>query len=338
MQICSASARRAFTLVELLVVIGIIALLIGLLLPSLSRSREEAHSVRCMANLRAIAQAMADYSSDNQGYIVPAYNLPWITGSPSNFTGGPTQPLDGWACILDRDGYLRSNSQSAKTVFYCPDADDLNGTALGVTANNPGFPQGWTDWPLIFTDPASSDSSPKQATTIPSENMNNIIRVAYWINAYHPTGQSLTPTQIAQKDLYYTTVVGYGPDPADAIRLHKTSEIRHCTQLIVVADGVFMGRQSVNGLNMTNSLIGYRHIGRSGQAHTAANAAFADGHAEKIDAADFPCAYATSSSYAGNDGGPTLAEQEQINLTQRTVYADPTASLQIFLNANPGAN
>jgi prepilin-type N-terminal cleavage/methylation domain-containing protein/prepilin-type processing-associated H-X9-DG protein len=333
-----ARFRSAFTLVELLVVIGIIALLIAILLPTLSRAREQARSVRCMSNLRSIGQAMMNYSSDNHGYIVPAYNLPWVPGSSSNFTGGPSQPLDGWACILDRDEYMRSGTQSPATAFYCPDANDLNGTSLGATANNVGFSQGWTDWPLYFTQAGSSDTSPKQSTTIPSENMNHIIRVAYWINAYHPTGQTLSAAQIAQKDLYYTTVAGFGPDLGDAIRLHKTSEIRYSTQLIVSADGVFMGRQSVDGLNMTNSVIGYRHPGKNGHAYSAANAAFADGHVEKIDAADFPCAFATTASYTMNTGTTTLAQQEQINLTQRTVYADPAAALQIFLAANPGAN
>src|SRR5215204_1963020 len=63
---------KAFTLVELLVVIGIIAILIGFLLPVLGKARHSAVSLYCMSNLRQIGQAAFIYANNNQGFLPQA--------------------------------------------------------------------------------------------------------------------------------------------------------------------------------------------------------------------------------------------------------------------------
>jgi prepilin-type N-terminal cleavage/methylation domain-containing protein/prepilin-type processing-associated H-X9-DG protein len=72
------SPRRAFTLVELLVVIGIIAVLIGILMPALSRARRQANTTACLANLRSMNQALSIYFAQNRGHL-PYYN--WHPGN-----------------------------------------------------------------------------------------------------------------------------------------------------------------------------------------------------------------------------------------------------------------
>jgi prepilin-type processing-associated H-X9-DG protein len=281
---------------------------------------------------------MVMYSSANRGCIVPAYNLPPVPGTPAgspNFTAGPQQPLDGWAPILDRDHFVSSPDTSTNTVFYCPDTYDIEGVASGQTGTDPGKPRGWTDWPMLFPV-TGGDGGAKVAVTIPSLGFNKIIRVSYWMNAYNPVGGA--PGSIPTADIYYSTSVGLGPDPNGLfLRLHKTSSIHHSAQLVTVADGVYMGRQSVDQAGMNNSRVGFRHPGPAGR-NTSANAAFADGHAESLRSDLFPCSLATTSSYTTNLGHTTLAQQLATNANSYTVYANPALVISSYLSANPGAN
>jgi prepilin-type N-terminal cleavage/methylation domain-containing protein/prepilin-type processing-associated H-X9-DG protein len=105
--------NRAFTLVELLVVIGIIAVLVGMLLPALSRARESGRSITCMSNLRQWGQYTLMYTNENRGFYWTDYGAT-ATGT--------------WMEVL-RPYYGASYAGAA--FRFCPDALDMSSTQYG---------------------------------------------------------------------------------------------------------------------------------------------------------------------------------------------------------------
>jgi prepilin-type processing-associated H-X9-DG protein/prepilin-type N-terminal cleavage/methylation domain-containing protein len=101
-------ARTAFTLVELLVVIGIIALLISILMPALSKAKAQAMRISCASNLRAQGQGLAVYIHDTKYYPGHAMNQ-----------GGVTYAV--WPTRI-----RKALGRSGVGIFWCP-------------ANEPGF-------------------------------------------------------------------------------------------------------------------------------------------------------------------------------------------------------
>lgn len=113
--------RRGFTIIELLVVVGVVAVLMAILLPSLATGRDRARGVQCLSNLRQLGLAQTMYAGDFKGRVIPAaYTSARIVGD------GP--PIYWWGG-LDESGvdhtrgfvwpYLQSELR-AGGLFECP--------------------------------------------------------------------------------------------------------------------------------------------------------------------------------------------------------------------------
>jgi prepilin-type N-terminal cleavage/methylation domain-containing protein len=110
-----AARRRAFTLVELLVVIGIIGLLISILMPALNRVKDQANRIKCMNNLRSIMQGVIMYTSENKSYLplcnwegYPAAGVGWLYKDPVK-----ADPLHAETGVVFY--YLKN-----REIFKCP--------------------------------------------------------------------------------------------------------------------------------------------------------------------------------------------------------------------------
>ena len=102
--------RRAFTLIELLVVVTVIAVLLGILLPTLRAARETARTTQCMSNLRQIVLISRGYADDNKG-LSPAI-------------GRPYRELPNWSVVVQqatgRAGTTGAQLLTTNSVLVCP--------------------------------------------------------------------------------------------------------------------------------------------------------------------------------------------------------------------------
>ena len=141
--------RSAFTLLELLVVIGVIAILLGILLPALGRARDAAVRAQCLSNLRQIGVYLQQYQSQFRGqvpiYITPAY------ADKAIYHGG-VNDYTGLGLLVPANIAPKSGSEAGR-AFYCPGTTSV-GPLFWFNHVEPGDPNRsnpWVGWPGHMT-------------------------------------------------------------------------------------------------------------------------------------------------------------------------------------------
>jgi prepilin-type processing-associated H-X9-DG protein/prepilin-type N-terminal cleavage/methylation domain-containing protein len=160
---------RGFTLVELLVVIGIIALLISILLPTLANVRKHATSLKCMTNLRTFGQAWQQYCNSNRGTIAPG-RLP-TGGAPGGIfdLGVDRTYRPRWYELLGAELKMQANEHPTEVeddkwtinneLFICPAEPEYN--------NSRNYPYGYNYQFLGNARPVMSPTGQKTYINYP---------------------------------------------------------------------------------------------------------------------------------------------------------------------------
>jgi type II secretory pathway pseudopilin PulG len=128
-----ARSRRGFTVVELLGVVGVIAILVAILLPALNKAREQALRVACGSQLHQFHIALVMYANDNHGW------LPIVCYNPG---GGTCNDVQEYPLVVGGNSYTSNLVEvfpkylSSKRIFLCPAYDGRN---------EPGY-HTWYSW------------------------------------------------------------------------------------------------------------------------------------------------------------------------------------------------
>jgi prepilin-type processing-associated H-X9-DG protein len=255
---------KAFTLVEILVVIGIIALLIGILVPTISKARESSRTAGCLANLRQLTAAAYSYAVDHNNYIIPVGN---------SKVGGSSY----WWCNILVDGkYMPAPSDPN------PGAQpQMRGPFFCLSGNQDSVPTDTTDSTTSLTVPPNRTDERGAAALRRLSTVTNIsVDVWYGINGEdaadpsdpNPANSTTkgTPCRRIQKAGTLTNPLG--------IRMTTMDMVKKPSELVLFFDGILYNHTINNG-NRINA----RHGNK-----TQTNIGFFDGHAETFLTKDLP--------------------------------------------------
>jgi prepilin-type N-terminal cleavage/methylation domain-containing protein/prepilin-type processing-associated H-X9-DG protein len=221
------SFNSGFTLVELLVVIGIIAVLVGILLPALNKARKQANTTVCLSNCRQMGEAWTIYLSEGGG-ILPAYM--WAT-----YPAGLTNTTQAGQDYQWQNGNLFSILATLKTntqFVLCPEASEplaysYNEGMGTVNSAWTGIWQGTTPVPI-------ADFKSSEVATYSSSN-----KFVNTTTSSRPGGYR-TGSYGAIRWIYYTNAIGgtqWGT---------KIAQVKNSTNVPIICDCIWCDLSSVN--------------------------------------------------------------------------------------------